>query len=243
MIKLTLLIAGLALLFSASPVYAWADSPGPDPSGFSADVGLDPGHSRVDVGAVGGGLKEYEVTLAVAQRVRALLEEQGLTVALSRQDDLPLTALSNPNPTDRTRLEQQARIAAVGNTRVYVSIHFNGFNNPWVRGAECYYNRENHGPESRLLAQSIQDRLLGEVAAAGYDLPDRGVKEDLAAGKPYGHFFSLRGPAPSVLVESMFLTNPHESMLLSDPSIREAIARGIAGGIGDFLRLQASPLP
>src|SRR5450759_4645476 len=98
-----------------------------------------------------------------------------------------------------------------GNANFYVSIHFNGYGDPRVRGLEVYYNEENHGAESRALAKSIQGELLAQVREAGYPLFDRGVKEDLAAGKPYRHFFSLRGGRPSVLVESMFLTNPYEA--------------------------------
>ncbi len=244
MMKRLLLTMGLVLLLSSSEqALAVEEWPGQETDVFAADVGLDPGHSRVDVGAAGGGLREYQLTLSTAERVKQLLEEEGLTVALSRQDDLPLTALSDPDPTERTRLEQEARIAAVGRTRVYVSLHFNGLGDPRVRGAECYYNAGNHGEESRLLAQAIEDGLVGEVTVAGYDLPDRGVKEDLWAGKPYGHFFSLRGAAPSVLVESMFLTNPHEAFLLSNEDIREAVARGIARGIAGYLQPYANPLP
>src|SRR5690348_17756712 len=53
----------------------------------------------------------------------------------------------------------------------------------------------------RSLADALQRHVLAELRATGYDALDRGVKEDLAAGKPYGHFFSLRGPMPSALVE------------------------------------------
>ena len=44
------------------------------------DVALDPGHSRADVGAAGGGLREYQLTLDLAQRVRARLEGAHLRV-------------------------------------------------------------------------------------------------------------------------------------------------------------------
>ncbi len=243
MIRATVVVIGLILVLVALPVYAREEVPLDDLEFFAADVGLDPGHSRIDVGAVGGGLREYQLNLDVATRVKRLLEEQGLVVAMSRQDDSPVSDFSDPDPIERTRVEQEARIAAVGKTRVYVSIHFNGLNNPRVRGAEVYYNGDNHGEESRLLARAIRDRLVSEVAAAGYDLPDRGVKEDLTAGKPYGHFFGLRGEVPSVLVESMFLTNPHEAFLLSNEEIREAIARGIAGGIARDLNPQAYSFP
>src|SRR3954468_4255923 len=85
------------------------------PAAYDADVGLDPGHSRADVGASGFGVGEYQHTLDVAMRLKPMLEQSGLTVNLSRTDDSPLTAMSHPDLTERTRIEQAARIAAVGN--------------------------------------------------------------------------------------------------------------------------------
>lgn len=227
----------LLLLF---PVLTMAEGEAPSgPPPPVVDVGLDPGHSKVDIGAVGGGLREDDLTLAIANRVKELLQARGLTVALSRQDDNPLTDFSASDPTEAVRMEQEARIAAVGNAKLYVSIHFNGYGDPAVRGAEAYYNGDNYGNESRSVAEAVQERLLADVRAAGYALPDRGAKEDLAAGKPYGHFFSLRGNMPSVLVESMFLTNPREASLLSDETIREAVAQGIAEGILEWFEPSA----
>ena len=200
------------------------------PAHFDADVGLDPGHSRVDVGASGAGFGEYQHTLDIAQRIKPLLEGAGLTVTLSRTDHEPLTAMSHPNVNTRTEIEQSARIAAVGNVRIYVSIHFNG-GPPALRGTETYYNSENAGPDSRRLAEALQQSLVSELRLFGYDTADRGVKEDLLAGKPYGHFFSLRGPMPSALVEGLFLSNPTEAALLLREDARQAIARGYVGGI------------
>lgn len=236
MLRINCLAPIILVLVSFIPVWAadetWDTLPEP-----AIDVGLDPGHSIADVGAVGGGLKEYEITLPIALRVKELLEEQGLKVALSRQDEHPLTDFFEPDPIEQTRLEQEARIAAVGKARIYVSIHFNGYGDPRVRGAEVYYNVDNHGEESRLLAETIQSKLISEVInTTGYQLPDRGVKNDLWAGKPYGHFFSLRGDMPSVLVEAMFLTNPYEAFLLKQEETREAAAKGIAAGIVSYLK-------
>lgn len=237
--KSALIILLTLLLF---PALAQAEGETPASSSMpSVDVGLDPGHSSADIGAIGGGFREADLTLALATRVSELLREKGLTVALSRQDDNPLTDFSALDPTEAIRFEQEARIAAVGNAKLYVSIHFNGYGDPRVRGLEVYYNEENHGAESRTLAKSIHGELLAQVREAGYPLFDRGVKEDPAAGKPYGHFFSLRGGMPSVLVESMFLTNPYEASQLSDESIREAVAQGIADGILDYMRPDPEP--
>jgi len=82
---------------------------GLDPPIYDADVGLDPGHSRIDVGAAGAGVGEYRHTLDVALRSQPLLEAAGLRVNLTRANHEPLSAMANPDPTERTRIEQFAR--------------------------------------------------------------------------------------------------------------------------------------
>jgi N-acetylmuramoyl-L-alanine amidase len=237
--------SGLVLGSAARPAGARADEAPADADAdpFDADVGLDPGHSRVDVGASGAGVGEYEHTLDVALRLRPLLEAAGLRVALSRTDHEPLTAMAHRDATERTRIEQAARIAAVGRARIYVSLHFNG-GPPALRGTETYYNADNHGPASRRLAGALQRHVAEALRETGHAVVDRGVKEDLLAGKPYGHFFSLRGPMPSVLVEALFLSNPTEAALLLRDDARDALARGYAGGILEyFASARASSTP
>ncbi|MBI2322706.1 MAG: hypothetical protein HYU88_11630, partial [Chloroflexi bacterium] len=63
----------------------------------------------------------------------------------------------------------------------------------------------------------------------------RGAKSDLAAGKPYGHFFSLRGPFPSALLEGAFLTSPQERAWLYEEAALEAIADGCAAALVEVL--------
>ena len=82
------------------------------------DVALDPGHSWADVGATGGGLREYQVTLDIAFRTRAYLEAAGLTVRMTRDDNEPLTTMRHPDPTTMIRLEQEARIADLSETNL-----------------------------------------------------------------------------------------------------------------------------
>src|SRR5262245_4396927 len=118
------------------------------------DVALDPGHSRADVGASGGGLREYQLTFDLAQRVRARLESAGLSVRLTREDDQPLTPLLNPGATESIQLEQEARIAAGMPARIFVSLHFNG-GAPALRGTETYYNPDR-GDDDYALADALQ---------------------------------------------------------------------------------------
>ena len=61
------------------------------------------------------------------------------------------------------------------------------------------------------------------------------MKSDLAAGKPDGHFFSLRGPVPSALVENLFLSNANDAALLRDDATLDALADGCAQGVLEYL--------
>lgn len=200
------------------------------------DVALDPGHSRVDVGAAGGGLREYQLTLDLAERVRTRLEAANLTVRLTREDALSLTPLVHPYADDDIRAEQEARIAAGGPSRVYVSLHFNG-GPSGLQGTETYYNPDR-APDSSQdlgLATSLHRHVIDALAnEVGYSSLDRGVKSDLSAGKPYGHFFSLRGPAPSALVENLFVSNPSDAAALRDDATLDALADGCAQGVLEY---------
>jgi N-acetylmuramoyl-L-alanine amidase len=204
------------------------------------DVALDPGHSRADIGAIGGGLREYEVSLDLSERVRARLEDAGLSVRLTREDNLPLTALTSPGATAQIQAEQQARIAAGGPARVYVSLHLNG-GPVGLHGTETYYNptRAPDASTDWYLADAIQRHVVSALTYAGYPTLDRGVRNDLLAGKPYGHFFSLRGPEPSALLEALFLSNPTDAAWLRSDDTRDAIADGVTQGILEYFAAAA----
>lgn len=223
----------LAAFLGGAPLWA-ASAQEYEPA--PVDVVLDPGHSWADVGAAGNGVGEYEITLDVAQRAQAYLEEAGLTVRLTREDHAPLTDLVTPWATDSIQQEQAARIAAGGPTRAYVSLHLNG-GPVFLRGTETYFNPDRGDSQEAdfALAEALQRNVVWALGEYGYGTFDRGVKNDLTAGKPYGHFFSLRGPAPSALVEALFLSNPGEAALVSDEAGRDAIARGCAQGILEYL--------
>jgi N-acetylmuramoyl-L-alanine amidase len=199
-------------------------------TGMPVDVALDPGHSRADVGAASSGLYEYRLTLDLAQRVRERLEAAGVSVRLTREDDLPLSELLHPGATEDIRIEQEARIAAGMPARMYVSLHFNA-GPVGLRGTETYYNPDRDA-DDWLLADALQRNV---VAALGFASLDRGVRNDLLAGKPYGHFFSLRGPVPSALVENLFLSNPQDAALLRDDVTLDVLADGVAQGILEYL--------
>jgi len=201
-------------------------------------VGLDPGHHRLDIGArSASGILEYKLNMETALAVRQILIANGYTVRMSRWTDNPVSSWSASTSTERIRIEQQARIAAVGAVSAYVPIHFNATPLHIQKGTEAYYNASTPvGAKSKSLAQSLVSNVVSRIRAAGYPTVNRGAKSDLAAGKSYGHMFSLSGPYPSSLMESLFMDQPDDAAALAKPAIRAAIARGIADGIMAYLR-------
>ena len=123
------------------------------------------------------------------------------------------------------------------------------FGDPAVGGTESFYDSaRTFSSENRRLATDLQAAMVAALGTA-----DRGVWTDdqLAAptltssGTRYGHLIEL-GPMaagwvdnpslmPGALVEPLFLSNPTEAGLASDPSGQKQIALALEAGLVKFL--------
>jgi N-acetylmuramoyl-L-alanine amidase len=88
-------------------------APGPPPVVHPrATVVIDPGHGGDDRGAaLSESLAEKEVTLAWARRLRAALEQKGITAMLLRDGDTSLTS------------DQRAALANAARPQIFISLH------------------------------------------------------------------------------------------------------------------------
>lgn len=184
---------------------------------------LDPGHGGSDPGAIGpGGSQEKTVTLAVALKVRDLLQASGAKVIMTRTDDRDVFG---PNASDNDELGARVDVGNKNKADVLVDIHVNSFGSPAVGGTGTYYFTKSDN--DRLLAKSIQDSV---VSAAG--LNDRGVYS--------ANFVVLKYTTmPAALIELGFISNPDEEKLLIAPVFQQKLAQGIVSGLSDFFRLAA----
>jgi N-acetylmuramoyl-L-alanine amidase len=168
-------------------------------------VMIDPGHGGPDSGAVGiGGLQEKNVILPIAQRVAAILQQQGIQAILTRKSDYDLD------------LEPRVRMAREDRANLFVSIHANSIDNrPDVNGLETYY----YSSSSQRLAQTIHNTILQSI-----DVGDRGVRQ--------ARFYVLRNnPMPAVLVEVGFVTGTRDEPRLATADYQNQMAQAIARGI------------
>ncbi|MGA8921543.1 MAG: N-acetylmuramoyl-L-alanine amidase, partial [Candidatus Dormiibacterota bacterium] len=223
-------------------------------------VFIDAGHGGLDPGVVGsaGGKQvlEKDATLAVATRLSALLRADGYGVVMARTQDSSVTKLAASdsitgaltNSAEHRDLVTRVACANASNASVLVSIHFDGFSDPSVGGTETFYDSVRpFAASSKRLAADLQAGLV-----AGLGTSDRGVWTDdqLAApaltssGASYGHLIML-GPAsagwvdapsqmPGALVEPLFMTNPTEAQIASDPGGQQRIAQAMEAGLVKF---------
>jgi N-acetylmuramoyl-L-alanine amidase len=215
-------------------------------------VALDPGHGGEDPGAIGRrGTREKNVTLAIAHKIRSLIDrEPGMRTMLTRDDDyfVPLNV----------RVEKARRVRA----DLFVSIHADAFTTPSARGSSVFALSE-HGATSsaaRWLAQRENEAdLIGGVnldnrdpilAKTLLDLSQTAqINDSLRVGRSVldgigvinplhkgsveqAGFAVLKAPdIPSILVETAFISNPDEELKLRSDRHQQQFAASIVGGV------------
>jgi len=213
-------------------------------------VAIDAGHGGEDPGAHGRyGSREKHVTLAIARKVKALIDNTpNMRGILIRDGDYFIP------------LEMRTAKARKVNADLFISIHADAFIKPNARGSSVFALSE-HGATStaaRWLAKKENDAdLIGGVNLAVKDpylartlldlsqtatindsmklakhvLSELGDINDLHRGHvEQAGFAVLKSPdIPSILVETAFISNPSEERHLNDESHQMKIAIAILG--------------
>lgn len=208
---------------------------------------IDAGHGGHDPGAQANGINEADLTLDVAQRLKALLEKQpGIQVVMTRDSDVFIP------------LQERTEIANRENADLFLSIHANASRNPEAHGIETYFlnfamnpeaeavaARENAASgqpmhnlpdivkaialnnkinESRDFAATVQRSMVKRLSPKNHHLRDLGVKQ--------APFVVLIGATmPSVLAEISFVTNKQEGTLLKTGPYRQQVAQALCDAV------------
>lgn len=180
---------------------------------YGLTIAVDAGHGGSNRGALGStGIEEAVMNLAMAQQLDSILVARGARTIMTRTND------DGPSMLDRAD-----KVLASG-AHLLISIHCNSTGETsdptTVAGTSTYYRYDGFKP----LADILYERLLT------LGLKPWGVT---------GSFnFSLNGPTqlPNALVETGFLSNPEDEMLLLDPDFRRRLAEQVANGVEWFVR-------
>ncbi|HEX3097296.1 MAG TPA: N-acetylmuramoyl-L-alanine amidase [Usitatibacter sp.] len=219
-------------------------------------VAIDAGHGGEDPGARGkGGTREKNVTLAIARRLKARIDQEPNMRAVMVRDGDYFIPLGD-------RVAKSRRVRA----DLFVSIHADAWVRPDARGSSVFALSERGATSTaaRLLAQrENQSDLIGGVNLGVKDpvlartLLDLSltatINDSLKLGKAVltelgdvnslhkeqveqAGFAVLKAPdVPSILVETAFISNPEEEKRLKDSAYQDRIAGAILGGIKRYL--------
>jgi N-acetylmuramoyl-L-alanine amidase len=179
-------------------------------------VCIDPGHGGADPGAVGHGLLEKNIALAIGLKVAKRLEgEPDVSPVLTYRK--PLEQWKELGLADRCYISDQAQADC------FVSIHCNAAANANAYGSETFYCPGS--VNGAALARAIQSELNRTCP----EIPERRVE-------PARFYVLTQTSAPAALVETGFLSNAEDARLLGLDEYQERCAAAIVAGILRWLR-------
>ena len=220
-------------------------------------VVIDPAHGGADAGVVAGSALEKDLTLALAKRLGAELERQGLRVVLTRNDDRDVP------------VEARAELANRVNADLVLAIHFDGYVDPRSRGATAFcppaavteperlaISGREDGSGAAAVASNGAPVSPGRIALLPWrDVATRHAVQSLALAEAVLSALELRGQgptrlrerlpydllgvnAPGILLECATLTAPDDrDRVMQEEGLRQ-LAASIADGVAAYRRNQ-----
>ena len=191
------------------------------PARFSgAVVVIDAGHGGEDGGAVSvSGVAESQLTLAVAQRLDALLGLYGVETVMLREEDISLHDESAQTLREKKVSDLHNRVEIIESIEnaTLISIHQNTYPGADSHGAQVFYA---NGELSLPLAQVTQQTLRAVLD------PENDRQPALI---PDSVYLMNHITCRAILVECGFLSNPQEDALLQTPAYQCKVAAALAG--------------
>ncbi len=182
-------------------------------------VAIDAGHGGDEYGATGPtGVKEKDINLDIAKKLKKELENRGALVIMTRTDDSTVP------------LKQRPLIAKQQDALFLLSIHANALSdgaNPYEKHgtAVFYYNAE-----SVELAKLLRNTLI----------KDLGTRDDGVA--KYSLVMTRPSLPLSVLIEVAYMINPHDYAKLLDENFQQKTAASITSALETYLLNSANPV-
>lgn len=212
----------------------------PQPATNGHTIVLDPGHQTKDSsetepvgpgaserkqkdtsGATGvvTGLREYELTLQVSNKLKEELEKRGYNVILTR----------TKNEGEISCIER-AEIANNANADVFIRIHANSDEDSSVSGAMTICQTSSNPYNSNIYAESrrLSVDVLDEYVSATGAKRERVWETDSMTGNNWSK-------VPVTLIEMGYMSNPNEDRLMASDEYQVKIINGIANGIDRFI--------
>ena len=194
-------------------------------------VVVDAGHGGIDGGVVGKktGVKESDLNLLIAVKLKEKLTEAGFEVVMTRKTEGGLYGVVTKG-FKRRDMQKRKSIVENASPTLVVSVHQNFYSSSAQRGGQVFYLPKHE--EGQRLAECVQERLN-----ALYKTHSVKGRKAMAAD-----YFMLRFSMPSVIVECGFLSSERDEKLLVTDDFQYKLASMIAAGAIDYLTLKEGGL-
>ncbi len=155
---------------------------------------------------------EKDLNLQISMKVKTILEKQGITVLMTREDE---------NSIADSKVEDMKKRVSIINEKkpdLAVSIHQNSYSGESIHGAQVFYF--THSAEGEKMAKTMQESLLSAD-------PD-----NTRQAKANDTYYMLKKTSPPVIiVECGFLSNQEEADKLITDEYQNILAEAIANGV------------
>ena len=169
---------------------------------------VDAGHGGSDVGATRDSIYEKDITLDISKRLADILTNKGYHVEMTRRSD------------ETVSLKDRVQFTEEKNADLFVSVHVNSSVSEEPYGVETHYYTD----ESYNFAQEVHKSLAQKI-----DSKDRGLFKS--------KFYVINNSiAPSILVETGFISNTEERTSLITEERKQKTAEAIADGILNYIK-------
>jgi N-acetylmuramoyl-L-alanine amidase len=217
---------------------------------------VDAGHGGKDSGAVGRrGTKEKDIVLSIARRLARLIDMQpGMRAVLTRSNDTFISLRGRVRKARRARAD------------LFISIHADAAYNRQAQGGSIYVLSERGASSAAARTVAARENASDLVGGVAIDrgpllarvLVDMSLSATMEASRQaawsvlrqmyqverihknsvqYAGFAVLKAPdIPSMLVETAFISNAEEEMMLRTAAYQEQIAGAVFSGIQEFFR-------
>lgn len=218
---------------------------------------IDPGHGGKDPGALGKNSQEKDIVLAVAKKLKKVLEKDGFEVKLTREKDVFIELSERPN------------LANKWNGDLFISLHCNAIEGEErqkkTKGYHFYVLRAPESEEDKAIARrenkvaatygdkkakteiSPIEWIKIEASLVMYQQNsfryteellkafDKGPVKKLGSGAGGAGFMVLVGALmPAVLVELGFITHPEDEQFMMSEKGQKDLSERIAKAVNNY---------